>query len=460
MEYSDVEVTGFAAKGKAIAKVKDKVVFVNGGVPGDVVDIKVFKKRKKFLEAKIINLIKPSSLRIDSFCEHFGTCGGCKWQHLSYKDQLTFKENEVVENLKRIGKQNNFKTSSILSSEKEKYYRNKLEFTFSNKVWVEDKEQLDNPNLTHDVLGFHVPGRFDKVLKINKCHLQELLSNDIRNFIEAYGLKNNLSFYDLKEHKGFLRNLIIRNSTLNEWMVALMVGENDLDNIHSILTALKNEFPQITSIYYAINQKVNDSIYDLDMIHFAGKEYIEEKVGHYTFNIGPKSFFQVNIPQTQRLYQTVVDFAEFTKDDLVYDLYSGAGSISIFVSDYVKHVIGIEYVQDAVDAAFENSKKNKVKNTSFFAGDMHKVLTESFIQEHGSPNIIITDPPRAGMHQKVVEAMLKMEPQKIIYVSCNSATQARDIELLSSKYTLVKIQPVDMFPHTHHVENVGLLVRC
>ncbi len=452
-----IEIESFAAKGKALARYDGKVIFVKQAVVGDVVDINIYRKKRKYSEAEIVKIHKYSDLRTTPFCEHFGTCGGCKWQNLSYSHQLQFKQNEVVENMKRIAKQKEFNIQPIIPSKNQQFYRNKLEYTFSNKAWVDDKEQFKAQGAQQNALGFHVPGRFDKVLSIDKCYLQNDLQNKIRNFVEDYCNEHDYAFYDIRKHEGLMRNLILKSTQDGQWMVILIFAQNQQTKITELLDALKQTFSEISSLYFAINTKLNDSTFDLHMQHYCGSKIITEKLKEYTYQIGPKSFFQVNIEQTVALYDKIIEFAAFKKSDLVYDLYCGAGSIGIYISKLVKKVIGIEYVEEAVKDAKENNHLNKVENLEYFAGDMHKVLTKEFIQLNSQADVVILDPPRAGMHPKVCQRLLEMSVEKIVYVSCNSATQARDIEILSSKYNLVEICPVDMFPHTHHVENVALL---
>ena len=456
--YENVTIEDIGAEGKAVARVGDVVVFTKLAIPGDVVDLQVTKKRKRYQEA-IVKEFKSFSIdRAEAFCEHFGVCGGCKWQILPYEKQLFYKQKQVQDQLSRIGKIELPEISPILGSEKNTFYRNKMEFTFSNKRWlsfeeIEKDEDIKDPN----ALGFHVPGLFDKVVNINKCWLQDDPSNQIRNFIYEYALNNNLSFFDIREQKGFLRTLIIRTTSTGELMVILSMFYEDKTAREQLLEAVKKEFPAITSLMYVINSKGNDTITDQEIKVFAGRDYVLEKMEGLQFKIGPKSFYQTNSEQAYELYKIARDFAELTGDETVYDLYTGTGTIANFVAQKAKKVVGIEYVPEAIEDAKINSELNKIENTRFFAGDMKDVLNEAFISTHGTPEVVITDPPRAGMHNDVVDTILKMEPQKIVYVSCNPATQARDLALLDSLYQIEKIQPVDMFPHTHHVENVVML---
>ena len=456
--YENVTIEDIGAEGKAVARVGDVVVFTKLAIPGDVVDLQVTKKRKRYQEAIVKEFKSYSIDRAEAFCEHFGVCGGCKWQILPYEKQLFYKQKQVQDQLSRIGKIELPEISPILGSEKNTFYRNKMEFTFSNKRWlsfeeIEKDEDIKDPN----ALGFHVPGLFDKVVNINKCWLQDDPSNQIRNFIYEYALNNNLSFFDIREQKGFLRTLIIRTTSTGELMVILSMFYEDKTAREQLLEAVKKEFPAITSLMYVINSKGNDTITDQEIKVFAGRDYVLEEMEGLQFKIGPKSFYQTNSVQAYELYKIARDFAELTGDETVYDLYTGTGTIANFVAQKAKKVVGIEYVPEAIEDAKINSELNKIENTRFFAGDMKDVLNEAFISTHGTPEVVITDPPRAGMHNDVVDTILKMEPQKIVYVSCNPATQARDLALLDSLYQIEKIQPVDMFPHTHHVENVVML---
>ncbi|WP_321346369.1 23S rRNA (uracil(1939)-C(5))-methyltransferase RlmD [uncultured Draconibacterium sp.] len=456
--YENVTIEDIGAEGKAVARVGDIVVFTKLAIPGDVVDLQVTKKRKRYQEAIVKEFKSYSIDRAEAFCEHFGVCGGCKWQILPYEKQLFYKQKQVQDQLSRIGKIELPEISPILGSEKNTFYRNKMEFTFSNKRWlsfeeIEKDEDIKDPN----ALGFHVPGLFDKVVNINKCWLQDDPSNQIRNFIYEYALNNNLSFFDIREQKGFLRTLIIRTTSTGELMVILSMFYEDKTAREQLLEAVKKEFPAITSLMYVINSKGNDTITDQEIKVFAGCDYVLEEMEGLQFKIGPKSFYQTNSEQAYELYKIARDFAELTGDETVYDLYTGTGTIANFVAKKAKKVVGIEYVPEAIEDAKINSELNKIENTRFFAGDMKDVLNEAFISTHGTPEVVITDPPRAGMHNDVVDTILKMEPQKIVYVSCNPATQARDLALLDSLYQIEKIQPVDMFPHTHHVENVVML---
>ncbi len=456
----NVEIVDVAAEGKAIAKVDDLVVFIPYVVPGDVIDLQITRKKNKYAEGKPVRFISYSPNRTEAFCEHFGICGGCKWQVLPYAEQLKYKQKQVEDNLTRIGKIELPDIHHILGSEKTQFYRNKLEFTFSNKKWltleqINSGESFDNMN----ALGFHIPGMFDKVLDIDKCWLQDDISNQIRNFIRQYCYNKNYTFFDLRNRGGLMRNLIVRTSTTGELMVIVVFYDDEKEQQEDLLTAVATQFPQITSLLYIVNQKANDTITDQDVLVWKGNDCIYEEMEGLKFKIGPKSFYQTNSEQAYNLYKIARDFANLSGDELVYDLYTGTGTIANFVAGKAKKVIGIEYVEDAILDARVNSQINKIDNTLFYAGDMKDILTQDFINEHGRPDVIITDPPRAGMHDDVIKTILFAEPDRIVYVSCNPATQARDLSLLDEKYKVERVQPVDMFPHTHHVENVVLLVK-
>ncbi len=456
----EITITDLAAEGKAIAKVDEKVIFIPYVVPGDIVDLQVTRKKKNFLEAKAIKFHKYSDLRTEPFCEYFGTCGGCKWQILPYEEQIKYKQQQVIDNLTRIGKIELPDISPILGSAKTTFYRNKLEFTFSNKKWLSYKDiQEDNIPQNMNGVGFHIPGLFDKVIDVNKCWLQDDISNQIRNTIREYAFENNLSFFDLRKQEGFLRTLIIRTSTTGELMVILVFFHEDKVAQDGILNHLANKFPQISSLLYIINQKANDTITDQEVNVFKGNDHIFEEMEGLKFKIGPKSFYQTNSEQAYELYKVTRNFAKLTGDELVYDLYTGTGTIANFVAKSCKQVVGIEYVPEAIEDAHVNSEINGISNTLFYAGDMKDILNQEFINKHGKPDVIITDPPRAGMHEDVVKAILFAAPQRVVYVSCNPATQARDLALMDKEYKVMAVQPVDMFPHTHHVENVVLLEK-
>ena len=455
-----VPVTGVAAEGKAIAWVDGMTVFVPYAVPGDVADIQITKKKSNYAEGKVTRFESFSENRADPFCEHFGTCGGCKWQILPYGEQLKYKQEQVEDNLTRIGKVELPEISPILGAPETTFYRNKLEFTFSDKRWLTEKEISSGSEPRQmDALGFHIPGMFDKVLDINKCWLQDDLSNQIRNAARDFCLKNKFSFFDLRNQSGLMRTLILRNTSVGEWMVIVVFYEDDAEKREMLLNFLAGKFPQITSLLYIINRKANDTITDQEVICWKGREYIVEEMEGLQFKIGPKSFYQTNSRQAYSLYKVAREFAGLSGSERVYDLYTGTGTIANFVARNAGKVIGIEFVEEAIEDARKNSRNNNIENTSFFAGDMRKILTVDFIREHGRPDVIITDPPRAGMHDDVIGAILFAEPQRIVYVSCNPATQARDLNLLDSKYRVARVQPVDMFPQTHHVENVVLLER-
>ncbi len=454
---SSLEITGISADGKSVGRHDGIVVFVKEGVPGDVAEVEITYKRRRFLEGKITNLVKASEHRSEPFCEHFGTCGGCKWQHLSYEGQLKFKQDHVEENLTKISGMDLPKIKPIIGSAETQYYRNKLEYTFSNKRWLTKEEIGSEGELDRNGLGFHIPGMFDKILDIKNCYHQAEPSNSIRNAVKKYAAEHALTFFDIRDQHGFLRNLIIRTTSTGETMVMLQVFEPNQPAIDAIMEFLKSEFPEITSLNYIINQKKNETIFDQEVVCVSGTPYIQEKMGELTFRIGPKSFYQTNSKQAERLYEVAAEMAQLTGEETVYDLYTGTGTIANFVAGKSKKVVGVEYVPEAIEDAKVNSEINGITNTAFFAGDMKDVLNDAFVKKHGRPDVIITDPPRAGMHEDVVEALVRIRPERIVYVSCNPATQARDIELLSEAFTVEEIQPIDMFPHTQHVENVILL---
>ncbi|MCC8410582.1 23S rRNA (uracil(1939)-C(5))-methyltransferase RlmD [Mucilaginibacter sp. UR6-1] len=459
--FENVAIIDIAEEGKGVGKADDFVLFVDKAIPGDVADVTVFKSKKNFGEGRLTELKKASEHRVKAFCEHFGTCGGCKWQHMTYDAQLTFKQKSVSDAINRLAKLDASGIMPIVASPADKYYRNKLEFTFSNKRWLYDGENRDDQQLDMNALGFHIPGRFDKILDVEHCYLQAEPSNALRNSIRDFVKQHGYSFYDLKQHTGALRNLIIRTSSTGEVMVVMVFAYATDDEVQKLMGFIEAEFPQITSLLYIINHKKNDTIFDQDVVAFKGPEYIYEEMpspnGVIKFRIGPKSFYQTNSIQALKLYEITRDFAGFKGDELVYDLYTGAGTIANFVAGHVREVVGVEYVPSAIEDAKINSQINNISNTKFYAGDMKDVLSAEFVAEHGKPEVIITDPPRAGMHPDVVARLMDIEAPKIVYVSCNAATQARDLVVLKEKYDLVKIQPVDMFPHTQHVENVVLL---
>jgi 23S rRNA (uracil1939-C5)-methyltransferase len=454
----NIEIIDIAEEGKGVAKHQELVIFVEKAVPGDVVDIQIHRLKKNLAEAKITRFVQHSADRIEPFCQHFGTCGGCKWQHLNYEAQLKYKQKAVLNALERLGKVDISQAEDILGSQQATYYRNKLEFTFSNKRWLDEADMANRDSLSMDALGFHVPGRFDKILQVEHCYLQADPSNTIRNAMHAYALANGLSYYDLREHSGALRNLIIRTASTGELMVIVVFAYADENQIEGLMSHLKSAFPQITSLLYIENQKRNDTIFDQEVKVYAGRDHIFEEMEGLKFKIGAKSFYQTNSAQAYELYKITRHMAGLNANDLVYDLYTGAGTIANFVAKQVKQVVGIEYVPSAIEDAKLNSEINGIGNTTFYAGDMKDILTADFIKAHGKPDVVITDPPRAGMHADVVARLLEMEAAKIVYVSCNAATQARDIALLQEKYEVKRIRPVDMFPQTQHVENVTLLV--
>ena len=460
--FENVSIIDIAEEGKGVGKTNDLVLFVEKAVPGDIADVRVYRKKKNFAEGKIAELKKASEYRTSPFCEHFGTCGGCKWQHMSYDAQLQFKQKTVEGAFTHLAKIDVSGILPILPSPADRYYRNKLEYTFSNKRWLNDGENRteDAPNM--DALGFHIPGRFDKILDVDHCYLQADPSNELRNSIREFARQQGISFYNLKQHEGALRNLIIRTSSTGELMVIVVFAYASEEEVNSLMNFIGQNFPQITSLLYILNQKKNDTIFDQEVIAWRGPEYIYEEMvdGNgktIRFRIGPKSFYQTNSIQAARLYEVARDFAGFKGNELVYDLYTGAGTIANFIAGQVNEVIGVEYVPSAIEDAKINSEINGISNTKFYAGDMKDVLNAEFVTSHGKPDVIISDPPRAGMHPDVVARLLEIEAEKIVYVSCNPATQARDLASLKEKYEVIKIQPVDMFPHTQHVENVVLL---
>ncbi len=454
-----VTIENIGAEGKSLARVDNMVVFVKEAIPGDVCDLQVFRKKGRYMEARVVNYLSYSDQRTLPFCEHFGVCGGCKWQHLPYDRQLFYKQQQVEDAFRHIAGVLVPETSPILASNPTTNYRNKMEFTFSRHRWLLDHEAASEKSFEHtNAVGLHVPGRFDKVVAIERCHLQGDPSNPIRNFLRDLALEKGVSFYDHRTNEGLLRNLIIRNSTLGEVMVILSV-QFDEPVVFEILDELKKRFPDLTSLMYTINPKKNETLYDQDILVWSGRDHIFEKLEDLTFKIGPKSFFQTNSYQALELYRKTREFAGLSGKEIVYDLYTGTGTIANFIAPRAGTVVGIESVPEAIEDAKENSRINNIGNARFFAGDMKDLFSDSFIKEQGKPDVIITDPPRAGMHTRVVDQILKIAPHRIVYVSCNPATQARDVELLGDAYEVIKIQPVDMFPHTHHVENIALLER-
>lgn len=455
---SGIEITDVAAEGNSIARVDEMVVFIPFGAPGDIADVKIDRKKRSYAEGHIEHLTQPSPIRVEPKCEHFTMCGGCRWQHLPYEFQLRCKQRQVEDALQRIAKIPFPELTPILGSDSIWEYRNKMEYTFSNKKWLTFDQLRSGAEFPERrAAGFHIPGAFDKVLDINKCHLQDDLGNRLRLFVKKFGMEHDYSFYDLREQHGLLRTLMIRIASTGEVMAVMVFGEDDEPKIQNLLDAVANEFPEITSLLYVINTKVNDTISDQKIHLYRGKEYIEEEMEGLKFRVGPKSFYQTNSRQAYKLYSVARDFAKLTGDELVYDLYTGTGTIACFVAKNARHVIGIEYVPEAIEDAKVNAGINQLGNTEFYAGDMKNVLTSDFIDVHGHPDVMIVDPPRAGMHEDVVKVILEAAPKRIVYVSCNPATQARDLALLHEKYDIEAVQPVDMFPHTQHVENVVAL---
>lgn len=450
-----LEILSVGAEGKAVARHDDLVVFVPYAAPGDVADVKIDKKKHSYAEGHIERMVKPSPLRVEPFCEHFGVCGGCRWQHLPYQEQLKAKQQQVEDALHRIAKVEMPEITPILGSEQTVAYRNKMEYTFSNKKWLTWEQMRSGEEFAdRDAAGFHIPGAFDKVLDINRCHLQDDLGNRMRLHVKQYAREHSLSFFDLRAQTGLLRTMMIRIVSTGEVMVVLSFGEDNPGQIKGVLDDLRTSFPEITSLMYVVNTKANDTIADLDIQLHSGRAYIEEEMEGLRFRIGPKSFYQTNSHQAYNLYKVAREYAGLTGEELVYDLYTGTGTIANFVAPQARKVIGIEYVEDAIRDAKLNAEVNRLANTDFYAGDMKDVLTDEFVASHGHPDVMIVDPPRAGMHADVVNVILNAEPSRIVYVSCNPATQARDIALLDVKYRVTAIRPVDMFPHTHHVENV------
>lgn len=457
----NIEITALAAEGKSIGHYKDKVLFVANTVPGDVVDVQINNARRRFYEGYVVNYKVKSDIRVEPFCSHFGECGGCKWQALPYEKQLEFKQQQVFDQLTRIGGVEIPSIDPIIGSAKTEFYRNKLEYTFSNKRWIPRSEIADRDvDATFEAgLGYHTSGQFDKVLDIQKCYLQDEPSNSIRLSVKQFTIDNGYSYYNLRSHEGLMRNIIIRTSTTGQVMVMVVFAYNDAELINKLLHHLETTFPQITSLNYIVNEKLNDSIGDQTVFNYSGLPYMEEQMEGLTFRINPKSFYQTNSEQAYQLYKITRQFADLQPDEIVYDLYTGTGTIANFVAKQCKKVVGIEYVDEAIVDAKLNSQINSIDNTLFFAGDMKDVLNSSFIDTYGHPDVVILDPPRAGIHEDVAKVILEAEPSRIVYVSCNPATQARDLAIFDAKYKVTKVQPVDMFPHTHHVENVVLLIK-
>jgi len=460
-----VRVTDYAAEGKSIARLEGKVIFIERAIPGDLVDVQVKKNKKDWAEGVAVALHEPSEFRVDPFCQHFGICGGCQWQMLPYAKQLEYKEQQVRETLRRIGKVDLPQIQPILGSDITRYYRNKLEFTFGNRRYLKP-EELNNPAISgeQDVLGFHVRGFFDKIVDIETCYLQPEPSNAIRLAIKQFALREGYSFYDIRGHHGLMRTLQLRICSSGEVMVNVVFAEDDPPKIKALMEFLLDQFPEISTLLYTINTKMNDSLNDLEPVTWFGKGYVLEKLrdanGHeWLFKIGPKSFFQTNTKQAERLYQVTHDLAGLTGDQVLYDLYCGTGSIGIFCSQGAKRVIGVELIEEAIADARENAALNKIEDARFFAGDAGKICTDEFFAAHGRPDVVITDPPRAGMHEQLITQLKQIAAPTVVYVSCNPATQARDLALLDEMYAVTYIQPVDMFPHTHHIENVVQLKK-
>ena len=457
----NIKLTSAGAKGVSVGKTEDgKTVLVSGAIPGDTVNARVKKAKSKYYEAEMVEILELSPFRIEPECIHFGVCGGCKWQNMSYEKQLEFKQNEVLNNIKRISGIEDFECIPILGGEEHYFYRNKMEFSFSNARWLTSEEiksdtEIDNKN----ALGFHIPGQWSKILDLKECYLQEAPSNEIRLAIRDYAIKNNLDFFDLRNQEGFLRTLMLRQNSKGEWMILIQFFREEKENRENLLNFILDKFPQIKTLLYAINSKGNDSVYDLDIQTYFGEGFIFEEMDGLKFKIGPKSFFQTNYKQALNLYRKTLEFADIQENHVVYDLYTGTGTIAQYMARHAKQVIGIEAVQEAIDAAIENAELNGLNNCTFYCGDMKEVFTEEFLAQHPKADVLITDPPRDGMHPKVIEQILKLSPERIVYVSCNSATQARDLALMKEHYNVVKILPVDMFPQTHHVENIALLIK-
>jgi 23S rRNA (uracil1939-C5)-methyltransferase len=459
-KIENLQIHDISSDGKAVGRHENQVVFVTGLVPGDVADVQVIKKKKRFFHAVPVEIHSYSNLRTEPFCSHFSSCGGCKWQNLSYEDQIRFKEKQVVDQLTRLGEMEVPEVHPIIGSEHTRYYRNKLEYSFSDKRWMEKSEIESGKDINDNgALGFHAPGRFDKVLQIDKCYLQAEPTNAIRNAVHDFAVKNQLTYYNPKSHEGLMRNLMIRITEKGEVMVVVIASDFN-DELESLLQYLETAFPEIDSLMYVINKKWNDSIYDLDAHPYAGRNYITENIDGLEFKIGPKSFFQTNTRQTEVLYKKVKEAANLTGEEIVYDLYSGTGSISLYLARNAKKVVGVEVVSEAVEDANINAGINNISNVEFVTGDMKDIMKPGFIKAHGKPDVIVLDPPRAGVHKDVIEVIRKTAPEKIVYVSCNPATQARDISLLKDSYRIVEVQPVDMFPHTHHMENMILLEKA
>jgi len=459
--YPGIEITGIADKGLAVGRDKEGVVyFVEGAVPGDIVDVLVLRKKKSFRKGIVHQFIKYSDERVEAFCEHFGNCGGCKWQYLNYESQLKYKNQSVLDAFQRLANLEIKEIRPILGCAQTQYYRNKMEYTFSNRRWVPQIELDTQEEVSFGpAAGFHKGGSFDKVVQIKQCHLQDDISNQIRNYVHETALEKEWTYYHAREHHGFLRNLRVRNSTLGDWMIVMIFGEDQTEDIQFLLEGLKSNFDMLSSIYYVVNTKKNDTINDLDLIHYHGEETITERLKHIEYKVGPKSFFQTNTKQAELLYNEIVKISSVNKTDVVYDLYTGLGSIALYIADKCQKVIGIEEIKEAIDDAKYNQELNKIDNADFEVGDVKMLFNDVFVSQHGPADLIIVDPPRPGLHGDVVNMLIKTGVDKILYVSCNPSTQARDIGLMAEHYVVEVIQPVDMFPHTHHIENIALLKR-
>ncbi len=455
-----LEITTLAAEGKAMGRYNDIVVFVPMSVPGDVVDVQIRSKRRRFMEGVVVNYVKRSELRAEPFCQHFGLCGGCKWQNLPYAEQLRFKREQVRDQLTRIGHLTLPEIEECLGSAKQQLYRNKLEFTFTPKRWLTAEEIASEEEIVAaPALGFHIPGMFDKVMDVERCWLQAEPSNQLRDGVKAFCIENGLSFHDARSHEGLMRGLIIRTSTTGDVMVIVHFGEQEDEKIEMLMSYIRDSFKEVTSLFYVVNLKLNDSIADQTPILYSGKDHIMEQMEGLSFKIGPKSFYQTNSEQAYELYKLTREMADLKSNETLYDLYTGTGTIANFCASRCAKVVGVEYVEEAIEDARINSQNNSIENTVFYAGDMKKVLSDAFVAENGKPDVIILDPPRAGVDEPVIDVILRAAPERIVYVSCNPATQARDLALLDAQYSIERVQPVDMFPHTHHVENIVRLVR-
>ena len=457
----NLEITDIAAEGVAVGRKDNFVIFVKGVVPGDVVNVVLTRTRKAYSESKLLEIVKPSPDRIEPFCKHFNKCGGCKWQMLTYDKQLYYKQKQVFDQISRIGGIKDVPVNNIIGADNITFYRNKLEYTFADRRWFEASDmQFERGNRDVEGLGFHVEGMFDRVIDVDKCWLQRNPSNELRNAVREFTRQPGYNYYNCRTHEGIMRNLMVRTSTIGETMAVVVFAKNDKSLIEPLMNFVADKFPQLTSLQYVVNEKFNDTIYDLDVVCWKGRDFIYEELDGLKFKINAKSFFQTNTEQTLKLYRTAVEYADVQSDEIVYDLYTGTGTIANFVARHCRKVVGIESVPEAIEDARINSETNGITNTSFFVGDMKDVLTEDFIEKNGRPSTVILDPPRAGVHENVINVIKKVAPDKIVYVSCNPATQARDVQMLSDQYKVQKIQPVDMFPQTHHVENIVMMTKC